>query len=70
MSEPGRYHTGFVMPRLEAKRDGHGAILDVEISYPGDLEAQMLEYSAFARQGDEGRIVQDNDVLETPARAR
>jgi hypothetical protein len=29
--------------------DGAGGITDVEISYPCDLEAQMLEYSAFAR---------------------
>jgi hypothetical protein len=33
----------------------------VEISYPCDLEAQMLEYSAFARRAD---------VLATPATAR
>ena len=38
-------YTGFVMPRLEAKRDADGAIVDVEISYPLDLEQQMLEYS-------------------------
>jgi dipeptidyl-peptidase-3 len=38
-------YTGFVMPRLEAKYDPSGAIVDVEISYPCDLETQMLEYS-------------------------
>ena len=38
-------YTGFVQPRLEAVRDGHGAITDVKISYPLDLTAQMLEYS-------------------------
>ena len=43
-------YTGFVMPRLEARRNEAGAIIDVEISYPCDLETQMLEYSAFARQ--------------------
>ncbi len=43
-------YTGFVMPRLEARRDGAGAVVDVEISYPCDLETQMLEYSAFGRQ--------------------
>ena len=43
-------YTGFVMPRLEAKYGDDGHIVDVEISYPCDLEAQMLEYSAFARQ--------------------
>jgi hypothetical protein len=37
------------MPRLEAIRDGDGTISDVQISYPCDLEAQMLEYSAFGR---------------------
>jgi dipeptidyl-peptidase-3 len=43
-------YTGFVMPKLEARRDVSGAIVDVEISYPCDLEAQMLEYAAFARR--------------------
>jgi dipeptidyl-peptidase-3 len=42
-------YTAFVMPRLQPLYDAAGAIADVEISYPGDLEAQMLEYSAFAR---------------------
>jgi len=54
-------YTGFVMPRLEARRDEAGAIVDVEISYPCDLETQMLEYSAFARR---------DDVLEPPSAAR
>jgi len=45
-------YTGFVMPRLEARRDSAGAIVDVEISYPCDLETQMLEYAAFARHDD------------------
>jgi dipeptidyl-peptidase-3 len=38
-------YTGFVQPRLEAVRDGRGEITDVQISYPLDLERQMLEYS-------------------------
>ena len=38
-------YTGFVQPRLEAVRDNSGAITDVELSYPLDLTAQMLEYS-------------------------
>jgi dipeptidyl-peptidase-3 len=42
-------YTGFVMPRLEAKRAPDGSITDVEISYPLDLEKQMLEYSRIAR---------------------
>jgi dipeptidyl-peptidase III len=51
-------YTGFVMPRLEARRNEAGAIVDVEISYPCDLETQMLEYSAFARQDrhDSGHV--------------
>jgi dipeptidyl-peptidase-3 len=53
-------YTAVVMPRLTPRYEGD-AIVDVEISYPGDLEAQMLEYSAFAR-GD--------DVLATPAHSR
>ncbi|MGE3403621.1 MAG: peptidase M49 [Vicinamibacterales bacterium] len=38
-------YTAFVMPRLEAKHGADGEIVDVEISYPCDLETQMLEYS-------------------------
>ncbi len=38
-------YTGFVMPKLTAVRGEDGAIRDVEISYPRDLEAQMLEWS-------------------------
>ena len=38
-------YTGFVQPRLEAVRDAAGNITDVQISYPLDLTAQMLEYS-------------------------
>jgi len=53
-------YTGVVMPRLTPRFDG-GEIVDVEISYPLDLETQMLEYSAFAR---------DADVLATPSAAR
>jgi dipeptidyl-peptidase-3 len=38
-------YTGFVQPRLEAIRDAAGEITGVDISYPLDLTAQMLEYS-------------------------
>ena len=38
-------YTGFVQPRLEAVTDATGRIADVRISYPMDLEQQMLEYS-------------------------
>jgi hypothetical protein len=37
------------MPRLTAVRDAAGEIVDVEISYPLDLTAQMLEYSAATK---------------------
>ncbi len=39
-------YTGFVQPKLTPVTDDSGAIVDVEISYPCDLETQMLEYSA------------------------
>jgi hypothetical protein len=42
-------YTGFVMPRLEPVRREDGAIDDVRITYPRDLSAQMLEYSALTR---------------------
>jgi dipeptidyl-peptidase-3 len=42
-------YTGFVQPRLEAVYDASGQIADVEISYPLDLERQMLEYSGHPR---------------------
>ena len=38
-------YTGFVMPKLEAVYGADKAIVDVAISYPLDLETQMLEYS-------------------------
>jgi dipeptidyl-peptidase-3 len=38
-------YTGFVMPKLEAVTGPGGTIVDVTISYPQDLTAQMLEYS-------------------------
>jgi dipeptidyl-peptidase III len=43
-------YTGFVMPRLEPIADANGQIADVRISYPQDLSAQMLEYSAMTRE--------------------
>jgi dipeptidyl-peptidase-3 len=43
-------YTGYVMPRLEAITGSSGAIEDVRISYPQDLTAQMLEYSAAGRE--------------------
>jgi dipeptidyl-peptidase III len=42
-------YTAFVMPKLEARRDHHGQVVDVEIGYPLDLTKQMLEYSAATR---------------------
>ena len=38
-------YSGFVMPRLSAVTAANGEITDVQISYPMDLTAQMLEYS-------------------------
>ena len=38
-------YTGFVMPELAPVRDAAGEIVDVEISYPLDLETQMLKWS-------------------------
>lgn len=38
-------YTGFVQPRLRATRGVDGAIADVAIEYPRDLELQMLEWS-------------------------
>jgi dipeptidyl-peptidase III len=42
-------YTGFVMPNLDAVKDGSGQITDVKISYPQDLTRQMLQYSAATR---------------------
>ena len=38
-------YTGFVMPKLTAKRNADGKLIDVRISYPGNLRRQMLEWS-------------------------
>jgi dipeptidyl-peptidase-3 len=62
-------YTAFVMPRLEATFDDRGAIVDVGVSYPCDIETQMLEYGAFARW-DQTRSASETDVLEPPARTR
>jgi len=42
-------YTGFVMPRLDAVTDEEGTIVDVRVSYPLDLTAQMLEYASATR---------------------
>lgn len=39
-------YTGFVQPKLTPVLNSSGEITDVEISYPQDLETQMLEYGA------------------------
>jgi dipeptidyl-peptidase-3 len=39
-------YTGYVMPKLEAVAGPDGSITDVSVTYPMDLEKQMLEYSA------------------------
>ncbi|HQZ38889.1 MAG TPA: hypothetical protein PLH72_07600 [Vicinamibacterales bacterium] len=46
-------YTGFVMPKLSPVYAGDGTIVDVTISYPGDLTVQMLEYSGAAGGGVE-----------------
>src|SRR5262249_14371366 len=38
-------YTGFVQPRLEPVMGDSGEIADIKITYPLDLEQQMLEYS-------------------------
>ncbi len=38
-------YTGFVMPKLEAVTAPDGTVTDVKISYPQDLQTQMLEYA-------------------------
>ena len=63
-------YTGFVMPRLEVRRDARGEIVDVELSYPCDLETQMLEYSALTRDAAGGGHPSESHVFEPPARAR
>jgi dipeptidyl-peptidase-3 len=44
-------YTAFVQPRLEPVCDAAGQIVDVRISYPQNLEQQMLEYSGKAAVG-------------------
>jgi dipeptidyl-peptidase-3 len=38
-------YTGFVQPKLTPVTDANGVVVDAKISYPCDLEAQMLEWS-------------------------
>ncbi|MBI4474846.1 MAG: peptidase M49 [Acidobacteria bacterium] len=42
-------YTGFVMPKLKPILGANGQITDVEISYPQDFAAQMLEYSSMTK---------------------
>ena len=41
-------YSGFVQPELTPIKDDQGNITDVEISYPQDLESQMLRWSGAA----------------------
>jgi dipeptidyl-peptidase-3 len=59
-------YTAFVMPRLQARRGADGRIVDVDISYPCDLEGQMLEYAALARAEGEP----SGDLLEPSPTSR
>jgi dipeptidyl-peptidase-3 len=54
-------YTGFVMPRLDAVYGKDGAVADVAISYPCDLEAQMFAYSAAGH--DAGRPAAAQSIL-------
>jgi dipeptidyl-peptidase III len=47
-------YSAFVMPRLSPVRDEAGHVQDIEVTYPCDLESQMLEYSALARDNISG----------------
>jgi dipeptidyl-peptidase-3 len=42
-------YSAFVMPKLSPVLGQDGSIVDVDVSYPCDLESQMLEYSAMTR---------------------
>jgi dipeptidyl-peptidase III len=42
-------YSAFVMPRLSPVLGENESIVDVGVSYPCDLESQMLEYSAMTR---------------------
>jgi dipeptidyl-peptidase-3 len=48
-------YTAFVMPRLQPVRNDAGEIVDIEITYPCDLEQQMLEYADASRADRHGR---------------
>jgi dipeptidyl-peptidase III len=37
-----------IEPELTVKRDGHGRVTNVEITYPRDMQKQQLEYSKIA----------------------
>ncbi|MCO8124648.1 dipeptidyl peptidase 3 [Stieleria sp. TO1_6] len=43
-------YTGFVQPQLTPVTDDQGTITDVKISYPQDLEKQMLQWSGAISQ--------------------
>ena len=61
-------YTAIVMPRL-TPRYVDGEIVDIEMSYPCDLETQMLEYSALARETLR-RGEPPVDAVATPAATR
>ena len=43
-------YTGFVMPELEPILDAQRNVIDAKVSYPLDLEKQMLKFSASTRK--------------------
>ena len=44
-------YSGFVQPELTAEKDDEGNITDVTISYPMDIEKQMLQWSGAISSG-------------------
>ena len=53
-------YTAFVMPKLTPVVDEDGEVVDVAISYPGDLAAQMLEYASLSRGTADGARSSDH----------
>jgi dipeptidyl-peptidase-3 len=64
-------YTAFVMPRLTALRDARGEIADIQVSYPLDLETQMLEWSGRRAPPESGaERAEARAVPAEPAGAR
>jgi dipeptidyl-peptidase-3 len=59
-------YTGFVMPKLTPVKDANGNITDVQISYPQDLTAQMLEYAEATKASRAKGFALSADRLRSP----